>query len=225
MRLSARIKRSRLRRKCGQAQPALYFVDLLRRREVRMIRDDPVEMILRRDAQHVRLRAMHAVTKQFCLARVQQQGGVRVRLDRAVKITRPPQMSRRRINLRVQMSSSCGSQTKYTPSATKSSGMARMNLPASMSCTCGRTHNAVASHVAQLGHEVAVGKDIRLRQTLADIGQNAQSAPVTRHGQNHGPPHPPAPPKSPRSALLPGRRARPRPAACRSRSPARRDSR
>ena len=55
-----------------------------------MIRNDPVEMILRRDAQHVRLRAMHAVTKQFCLARVQQQGqqllvreGVRRTLQKA----------------------------------------------------------------------------------------------------------------------------------------------
>ena len=41
-------------------------------------------------------------------------------------------------------------------------------------------------HVPQFGDEMAVGEDIRLRQALADVGQNAQPAPVARHGEDDG---------------------------------------
>ena len=51
----------------------LYFVDLLGRRKIRMIRNNPIKMVLRGNAQHVRLCAVYAVTKQFRFARVQQQ--------------------------------------------------------------------------------------------------------------------------------------------------------
>ena len=41
-------------------------------------------------------------------------------------------------------------------------------------------------HVPQFGDEMAVGEDIRLRQALADVGQNTQPAPVARHGEDDG---------------------------------------
>ena len=131
---------------------------------------------------------MHAVTKQFCLARVQQQGGVRVRLDRAGEnhaaaadeqaadqFARPDV-----VQLRIADEIHAQRDKILRNGADEFARQHVLHL---------RAHpHRRRVHVAQLGHEVAVGKDIRLRQTLADIGQNAQSAPVTRHGQNHGPP-------------------------------------